>query len=401
MSALSASKERLLILLLAAVQFTHIMDFMVLMPLGPQLMRVMHISARDFSLLVAAYTLSAAVAAFLMAFAIDRFDRRHALPFLYAGFTVSTLACALATRYETLLMARVIAGAFGGVAGAAVHAILGDTIPPERRGTATGAVMSAFSIAAIAGVPLGLYLATVFSWRAPFILLVGLSLIILLAIWQVVPPLRAHLHTASRRDNDVKSQLRAVFGESNHRYALALPATLVFGGFSVIPLMSPYAVGNVGLTEAQLPYIYFFGGLATAFTSRYIGRLADRHGTRQVFTTVAMLSVIPLVAVTTMPAVPLWLFLGVTTIFMILVSGRFVPAMALLNGSAQPHLRGRVMSFSQALQHGSSGLASLCAGLIVGHTAAGALTHYWVMGLIAVASTLTAIAIARRIKAVS
>jgi predicted MFS family arabinose efflux permease len=192
-----------------------------------------------------------------------------------------------------------------------------------------------------------------------------------------------------------------VLQDPTHRRALALPAVLVFGGFSVIPLLSPYAVGNLGLREYELAYIYFFGGLATAFTSRFIGKLADRHGKREVFTWVASLSIVPFVAATNLPAVPIWQLVCVTTLFFILVSGRFVPAMALVNSGAKPGMRGSLISFSQALQHLSSGLAALCAGSIVGYTASGAITRYWVVGLIAVATTLISIRIARRIVAVS
>lgn len=392
--------ERLLVLLLAGVQFTHIMDFMVLMPLGPQLMRVLHITPREFALLVSAYTLTAALSAFLMALFIDRFDRRHALLFLYAGFVISTLFCGLAPGFGALLAARAFAGAFGGVAGAAVQAIIGDVVPPERRGGAIGTVAIGFSVAAVAGVPTGLYLATLTNWRAPFLFLVVVASMLLVALWWVLPPLSTHV----RRDRPHHSplrQLRAVFGDANHRRALALPATLVFGGFSVIPLLSPYAVGNVGLKESDLAYIYLFGGLATAFTSRYIGRLADRHGKREVFALVAGLSIIPIVLSTNMPPVPVWLLICVSTLFFILVSGRFVPAMALVNGGAQPGMRGSLMSFNQALQHLSSGVAALCAGSIVGYTAGGALTGYWIVGLIAVATTLAAIRVAWKIRAVS
>ena len=396
----TAVSERLLILTLAGVQFTHIMDFMVLMPLGPQLMRVMHISPRQFGFLVAAYTLSASAVAFMTALFIDRFDRKHALVFLYSGFAVSTLFCGLAPGYGSLLIARAFAGAFGGVAGAAVYSIIGDAIPPERRGTATGVVMTAFSVSAIVGVPVGLFLASMLTWRAPFFLLVAISSLVLIGVWHLVPSVRTHL-THGLAPTPPWRLARTVFADPNHRRALALPATLVFGGFAVIPFLSPYAVSNVGLTEGDLPYIYLFGGLATAFTSRHIGRLSDRYGKREVFSLVAALSIVPLVVVTNLPPVPVWVMILTTTVFMILVSGRFVPAMALVTSSAQPRMRGSLMSFSSALQHLSSGLASLLGGLLIGHAATGALTRYWLVGMIAVACTLLAIHIAWRINAVS
>ena len=396
----TATNEGLLIFILACVQFTNIMDFMVLMPLGPQLMRVMHISPLEFSSLVAAYTLSASTASFLAALYIDRFDRKRALSFLYTGFALSTLLCGLATDYAALLTARLLAGAFGGVCSAAVFAVIGDAIPPERRGSATGTVSMAFSISAIAGVPAGLFLATAFDWRAPFLSLVALSLLVLIGIVNLIPPMHAHMH-AETSDASPLHRAKNILGNANHRWALALPATMVFGGFSVIPFLSPYAVANVGLKETDLPYIYFFGGLATAFTSRYIGRLSDRHGKRETFAIIAGLSIIPILIITNLPPAPVWLLVICSTLFTIFISGRVVPAMALVTASAQPRVRGGLMSFNSALQHLSSGLGSLSAGRIIGQAETGALTRYWVVGLIAVACTLLAIAISRRIKAVS
>src|SRR5262245_35606256 len=183
------SSERALLLTLAATQVTHVLDFMILMPLGPQLMRMLAISPAQFSLLVSAYSVTAAVSGLACALYIDRFDRRHALLGLYAGFAVATLLCALAPSFPLLLGARAVAGAFGGVVGATVYSIVGDAVPDSRRGAATGVVASAFSLSAVAGVPLGLLLANLFSWRAPFILMAVLSLPILLAVRHYVPTL--------------------------------------------------------------------------------------------------------------------------------------------------------------------------------------------------------------------
>jgi len=396
----AATNERILVLILACVQFTNIMDFMVLMPLGPQLMRVMQITPREFSFLVASYTFAASAASFLTALYIDRFDRKRALIFLYTGFALSTLLCGLATDYAALLAARLLSGTFGGVCGAAVFAVIGDAIPLERRGSASGVVSTAFSIAAIAGVPTGLFLAAAFDWHAPFLLLVALSLLILASITRFVPPMHRHIDAATHDASPLR-RAKGVLRDANHRWALALPATMVFGGFSVIPFLSPYAVANVGLKETDLPYIYFFGGLATAFTSRYIGRLSDRRGKRETFATVAGLSIIPILLITNLPPAPVWLLVACTTLFTVFISGRVVPAMALVTASAQPRVRGGLMSFNSALQHLSSGPASLSAGRIIGQAETGALTRYWVVGLIAVVCTLLAIGISRRIKVVS
>lgn len=391
--------ERRLVGVLAAVQFTHIMDFMILMPLGPQLMRVMHVSPQQFGLLVSIYTISAAVASLVASFYADRFDRRRTLLFLYTGFVLSTLFCGLAPGYASLVVARAVAGAFGGVAGSTVHSIVGDAVPAERRGQASGVIMSAFALSSIAGVPIGLVLAAHYSWRAPFLFLALASVAVLFATWRFVPAMRGHLV-----DGEVHRPFRqflAMLRESNHRRAYLFMFCLMFAGFSVIPFISPYMVANVGLLETDLPYLYFFGGLATVFSSRYIGKLADRHGKRETFATVALLSIAPLLITTNLPPVPVWIAVCASVVFMVLVSGRFVPAMALVISSVRPRLRGGFMSFNGAVQQFGMGLATLMAGSIIGHTAEGALTYYWLVGLIAVSATVLAIWLAWRVKPVS
>lgn len=392
-------RERLLIGVLAGIQFTHILDFMVLMPLGPQFIRLWGIDASRFGVLVSAYTFTAAITALLCAFYIDRFDRKRALLFLYAGFVISTLLCALAPDYEWLLAARAAAGAFGGVAGAAVYSIVGDTIPDDRRGSAIGLLMIAFPISAVFGVPFGLFLANAWNWRAPFLFVCGVSVFILIVAAKVVPPVRGHVEHA-RRQNPL-ALARQVFSDANHRRALAFISLLIFGGFSVIPFIAPYMVANVHLKETDLPWLYFFGGLATVFTSRLIGKLTDRHGKRETFTLIASISIAPLLITTNLPPVPAWVAIGASVIFMVFVSGRFVPAMALVTAAAQPGVRGGFMSFNTAIQHFALSLASLSSGYLIGHAPNGELTRYWLVGLISVACALTCIWLARRVKAVA
>ena len=393
------SAERSLILILAAVQFTHIMDFMVMMPLGPQLMRVMLISPQQFGLLVSVYTLTAALAALAVAFYTDRFDRRKTLLLLYAGFAISTLLCGIAPDYSSLLAARAVAGAFGGVAGATVHSIIGDTIPEQRRGAATGMIMSAFALSSIIGVPIGLVLAAHYSWRAPFLFLAVVSVLVLVLIWKILPPLRSHLvEGVAHRP---LAQMKDVLSGANHLRAFAFMFVLMFAGFSVIPFISPYMVANVGLKETDLPYLYLFGGLATVFSSRYIGQLADRHGKRQMFTLIGLISIAPLLITTNLPPVPVPVAIMASVIFMVFVSGRFVPAMALVNSSVEPRLRGGFMSINSAIQQLGLGSASFLAGSLIGHAADGSLTRYWLVGFIAVGATLLAIALAWRVKPVA
>ena len=399
MSLDPALRERSILLVLLGVQLTHFIDFMVLMPLGPQFIRLWQISPAEFAILVSAYTLSAAVASVLCGLYVDRFDRKRALLFLYGGFAVSTLLCAAAPDYAWLLAARSISGAFGGVAGAAVYSIVGDIIPDARRGTAMGIVMTAFPISAVAGVPLGLTLANMFNWRAPFIFLAVVSTLVFFAAAWLLPRMDAHV--AQARSRHPARQAVKVFSDNNHLRALTLTAIMIFGGFSVIPFIAPYMVGNVGVAETDLPWLYFFGGAATVFTSRLWGRMSDRHGKHRMFTIISIVSIIPLLACTNLPPAPLWVAILVMVTFMIFVSGRFVPAMAIVTGAAQPDLRGAFLSFNSAIQQLGSSAAALASGFIIGHTASGMLTGYWVSGLIAVACTIIAILLSRTVRIIN
>src|SRR5262245_27616243 len=263
-AASAGPRELPLLLTLAAVQFTHIVDFMIMMPLGPQFMRLFSIGPQSFGLLVSAYTFAAAVSGFVAAFLIDRFDRGRALLGLYGGFIVATASCGFATDYAWLLAARVVAGAFGGVLGGLVFAIVADLVPYSRRATATAVVAAAFSLSAIAGVPLSLWIAAHYSWRTPFIALATLSVLIGCAAARLIPPLAAHVDDGPMRSP--VEQLKAIFGEPSHRDAFAFMFVLICSVFLVVPFTAAYNVANVGITEAEIAIIYLAGGATSLVT---------------------------------------------------------------------------------------------------------------------------------------
>ncbi len=399
-SRLSA-REWLLLLVLAAVQFAHIVDFMLIMPLGSMFLNAatgdaLHLTAPQFGLVVSAYTLSAGAASLLAARFLDRFDRKTALLVLGAGFTLGTLLCAAATTYPLLLAARAVAGAFGGVCGANVLAIIGDAFPDSRRGTATGVVMTAFSIASIAGVPLGLYLAELLDWRAPFAVLAGLSAAVLaLAAW-VLPPLRGHL---GRRRDDAPVSAWAVATDPNHLRAFALMASLVAGSFLLFPYLAAYLVANVGLAEGDLKFMYVFGGLATLLTLTRIGRLADRVGKLPVFRVLAVATGVAMGLVAVLPAgLGLVGVLPVTTLLFVASSGRMVPGMALMTASAAPRVRGSFMSLNSAVQQLGAGLASWVGGLLLAKGEGGRLDGYPLLGALACAAAVASYYLAGRLR---
>ncbi len=393
---LPAREEQLLLYVLAAIQFTHILDFMIVMPLGPRLMGIFAITPAQFGFIVSTYTFSAALFGLIAAWFLDRFDRKRALLWLYGGFAIGTLLCALAPNYYAMVAARFLAGGFGGISGATILAVIGDAIPPNRRGAAMGTIFSAFSLASIGGVPLGLFLANRLGWHAPFFMLAGLSVAILILAARVLPPVRDHL---SREKDGPWTEMKAIVRRGNHWLAFGLTVTMTMAGFLIIPYISPTLVANVGLTNEQLPLIYLCGGAATFFTTRWLGRVSDRMGLLRVFMVVSLLCVAPILVLTRLPQVPVWAVLIVTTFFMVLSSGRFIPGMAMITNSVAGRYRGGFMSLNSAIQQFASGLASLAGGAIIAEGAGHRLEHYGTVGLIGAGCVLASLALAWRLRA--
>lgn len=391
-------KERAIIFILAALQFLHILDFVIMMPLGPVFMESFKINSAAFGLLVSSYSISAGVFGLIGALFLDSYDRKMSLLVLFFGFSFGTLLCAFAPNYGFLLFARVVAGGFGGMIGATVLSIIGDIIPVFRRGTATGVVMSSFSVASVIGIPIGLSLANKFGWHFPFLSLAIAGFLILPIGYKVLPSIRYHLDSEIHPKQSQLKSLKQVITKKDHLAPFLFMVFLMFGGFTIIPFLSPFLVSNVGLAISDLPYIYFFGGLFTFFTSRFIGKLSDRYGKLTVYQIISIVAVIPIVVVVTLTKTSLPVVLTVTTIFMILVSGRMVPAFAMITSAVEPRIRGSFMSVNSAIQQISSGAASYIAGLILVQTPDNQLVNYELVGMLAVFSLLFSIYLAKKIK---
>jgi predicted MFS family arabinose efflux permease len=388
--------ERLLLFVLAAIQFTAVVDFLIILPLGPQYMRVFSIAPAQFGVIVSSYAISAGISGIAAGFFLDRFDRKRALLGLYLGFTVGTFFCALAPTYHLLVAARAVAGAFGGVVGALILAIVGDVIPEARRGAAMGLVMSSFSVASICGVPIGLMLASSINWHVPFFVLAGLSFIVLVTAAWVMPSLRGHM--ARARDEHPVARTLAVLGHADHQIAFLFMALLTFTGFVVFPNIANYMVMNVGLTEKQLPLIYLSGGLCTVFSMNWIGRWADRSGKLRVFVLTSLSATLPLVAITNLSRVHLLIAIATSTLLMICMSGRMVPAMSMMTASIEARYRGGFMSINSSVQQFAAGLAAYVSGRIMGQTPSGELTHFPAIGALSVVCALLCIYLARYLK---
>jgi predicted MFS family arabinose efflux permease len=392
-------KEKFLLWTLAAINFTHIVDFMILMPLGPQLMRIFEISPREFGLLVSSYTFSAGVSSFFGAFILDKYDRRTILLWVFTGFLFGALACAFSPNYSILLISRIISGVFGGLTSALVLSIIGDVIPDVRRGRAMGLVMAAFSVASVIGVPFGLFIASISNWHAPFFFLAGLSLLILWMIYRFIPSITAHLEKQQFKPSPIHV-IQRVTGNGNQMRAISLTIMMMLGQFAIIPFLSPYMVANVGFSEIELTYIYMAGGFFTIFTSPWVGRMTDKYGKIKVFTIFMTLNVIPIGVITHLGQTPIPYVLLISTMFFVTSNGRMVPAAALITGTAKSENRGSFLSFNSAVQQLSAGLASFLAGLILAEGTNGELLNYDIVGYFAIVLSLFCIPLARRIKVI-
>jgi multidrug resistance protein len=380
-----------LLLVLGAVQFTHIMDFMIVLPLGPTYLREMSITPLQFGFMVSAYAFSAFLSGLVAAWFLDRFDRKRILLFLYAGFTIGTVLCAVAPDYLTLVAARAVTGAFGGIAGANVLAIVGDAFAEERRGRAMGVVMSAFSCASIVGVPAGLWLAEYLGWRMPFAVLGAASAAVLVLAAVVLPPLRGHLAHGRPQAADTL----AVLCHPAHVRAYVLMLVLVVSTSMIFPYLATYLVYNVGRADAEVPWVYVSGGLASLVTLNLIGKLADQFGKLSVFRVLAVFCILPAVVVTNLPPVSLAAALAVSTVFMVASSGRMVPAMSLITSCVVPRYRGSFLSLNASVQQFGFGVAAVLGGAILGQTDKNApLTGFPTVGLLAVVAMLASVYLA-------
>lgn len=374
-------RERFFLFSLAGIQFTHILDFMIMMPLGPEFIRELNINTHQFGLLLSSYTFAAAAAGILATYYVDRFERRQLLLSLYALFIIATFACGLAPNYEALFIARAFAGAFGGILGSLVQTIVADSIPFERRGKALGTVMAAFSVSTVAGVPLGLFLANhipSLGWRAPFFFIALISSLILYLGYRNIPKIAGHLdhvHEGSRL-----SQVLKILIAPQHVKAFVFMALIMITGFSVIPYIALYLTSNVGISNSYISLIYLCGGVATLMSSRFIGHMSDKYGKVTVFRVLAIVSLVPLLVTTNLPVTPLWIVLINSTAFFILVSGRMIPAMAMVSQVVENKIRGTFMSLVGSVQMLSSGIASVLAGWIVTIGPDGMMQHYNLVG---------------------
>lgn len=380
-TSLFTSYQRLIIAVLALLQFTVILDFMIISPLGDILMKTLSVKTSEFGLVVSSYAFSAAISGILAAGFADHYDRKKLLIFFYTGFIAGTLFCGLATNFQTLLIARIITGLFGGVIGSISLAIVADLFPPDMRGRVMGFIQMAFAGSQILGIPFGIFIAAHFGWHYTFFFIVFLAVLILLLVVLKMQPITAHL--GKQRDKSAFMHLWHTL--LNKRYQTGFLATMfmAIGGFMIMPFSASFLVNNIGITQENLPVVFMSTGIASIVIMPMIGKLSDRVDKFKIFASGSLLAATMVMVYVNLPVVPLWTVVLVNIILFTGIMSRMVPASSLNTNVPVPQDRGAYMSITSSLQQMSGGLGAVIAGMIVHQeTKTSPLEHFSTLGII-------------------
>jgi predicted MFS family arabinose efflux permease len=369
------------IALLAFVQFTVVLDFMVMAPLGDMLMKSLQLNATQFATAVSAYAFSAGISGLLAAGFADKYDRKKLLLFFYTGFIGGTLICATASSFEWLMIGRIVTGLFGGVLGSISMAVVTDLFSFEQRGRVMGFVQMAFAVSQVAGIPIGLYLANHWGWHAPFFLIIGMSMLTTMLILRWLKPVTAHIN-ANLRVNPVLHLKKTI---ANRSYILPFVTTafLSIGGFMIMPFSTPFIINNVGISQHDLPVIYVITGIGSMVILPLIGKISDRVGKFPTFLAGTILSIIMVAVYVNLNPIPLWELILINTIMFAGIMSRMIPSTALMTAVPKMEDRGAFMSVNSSLQQVAGGVASMIAGLIIVQEKTGRLHHFDTLGYVA------------------
>jgi predicted MFS family arabinose efflux permease len=387
--------QKFVVAVLAFLQFTIVLDFMLLAPLGALVIPALKITPSQFGWLVSVYAFSAGLSGLLTAGFADRFDRKKLLLFFYSGFLAGTLLCGLASSYHLLLIARMITGLFAGVVGSVSFAIVTDLFPMGMRGRVMGVIQTAFAASSVLGMPLALLISTRWGWNASFFLVVAVSALVGGLIWAYLRPVDEHL-----KHHPDRSPLHHLIQTVSNRLYLqgfATTGLLSVGGFMLMPFMSVFMVHNLGLPIEKLPLVYMVTGAFSILAGPLIGRASDAYGTLRVFGFGCAVTIVMVVIYTHLHSIPLWVLIGVIVLLQVGIFSRMISSSALMSALPRPADRGSYMSISSSLQQMSGGIAAVVAGLIVVQTPAGALSHFDTLGYVLVCTTLVSFAMMRLI----
>jgi predicted MFS family arabinose efflux permease len=371
--------QALVIVLLALTQFTVVLDFMVMSPLGDMLMKSMELTTSQFGFAVSGYAISAGFSGLLTAGFADKFDRKKLLLFFYIGFIAGTLFCGLSTTYFMLLAARIITGIFGGVIGSISLAIVADLFPLQQRGRAMGFIQMGFGASQVLGIPISLYIANHFSWQSPFFMIVGLATITWLTVGLKLQPVIKHLELKTEKKAII--HLWHTITQGKYWNGFIMTALLSLGGFMMMPWGSAFAVNNLGVSYEQLPLLFMASGLAALVIMPLVGKLSDKIDKAKIFTAAAIWMTVIVVIYTNLGPIPFPLIMMMNILMMIGIMSRIVPAMALVSALPKMQDRGAFMSINSSLQQFAGGIAAAVGGMIVVQkTKTSPLQHYDILG---------------------
>ncbi len=382
--------------MLAFLQFAVILDFMLMAPLGAIIMPNLKITPAQFGTVVSAYAFAAGISGLLMAGFADRFDRKKLLLFFYAGFLAGTLWCGLAQSFETLLLARIVAGVFGGVIGSVVLAIATDLFPPQMRGRVMGFIQTAFAASQILGLPFGIYLSNHWNWHAPFIALAAIGVLGGVLIAAYMKPVADHLKVA--QEHGVVKHLRDTLTEPRYLLSFVSVLFLATGGFMLMPFSSAFTVYNLGISLHDLPVIYLVTGIATIFIGPVVGKAADSFGKLRVFFFGTAVMIVMVLIYTHLSTSTLVVVTAINVVLFVGIFSRMIPFQALMSQVPVQTQRGSFNAINASISQLAGGLASLVAGHIVVEGADGRIHHYDVAGYVVVATSLLACILLWRIQ---
>ena len=371
----------LVIVLLALTQFTVVLDFMIMSPLGDMLMKSMNLSTKQFGFAVSGYAFSAGISGLLTAGFADRFDRKKLLLFFYVGFIAGTLFCGLSHTYAMLLAARIVTGLFGGVIGSISMAIVADLFPLEQRGRVMGFMQMGFGASQVLGIPISLYIANHWGWQAPFLMIVGLATLTWLVVLVKMHPITKHLEL--KTEKNAFSHLWHTMKLKYYRVGFLSTALLSLGGFMMMPWGSAFAINNLKVTYGQLPILFMASGLVALVVMPIVGKLSDKIDKVKIFFIAAIWTMVAIIIYTNMTAIPFWMVIALNILLMIGILSRIVPAMALVSAIPKMQDRGAFMSINSSLQQIAGGIAAAVGGLIVVQkTKTSPLEHYNTLGYV-------------------
>ncbi|MFZ6744407.1 MFS transporter [Undibacterium sp. JH2W] len=378
--------QKFVLAILAFLQFTIILDFMIMSPLGAILMPALNITPSQFGVVVSAYAFSAGIAGFLAAGFADRFDRKKLLMFFYCGFILGTFLCGIAPNFYFLLFARIVTGLFGGVIGSIVMAITTDLFPFSMRGRVMGVLQTAFAGSQILGLPIGLFLSAHWGWHAPFLMIVAIAALVGVIIVMNLKPIDAHLQL--HPDRSPFHHLKTTIATPRYLLAFAATGLLSIGGYMLMPFGSAFAVNNLGVSMHDLPTIYLVTGLGAIVTGPMVGKLSDKFGKYRVFLFGAAMTIVMAVIYTRLGVTPLPIVILVNVLLFVGIFSRIIPAQAMMSAVPTADSRGSFMAINSSLQQIAGGVGSVVAGMIVSQPAGGAILHFDLLGDILVCTVL-------------